>query len=173
MMKKLIIPFISCLTLCAADAAPPSNVNGINLAMDVLKTRYDSFDDGLSRTIEAIEQVETELKQSDIELKQVQEQLKQAKQQPNVAQAKKLRLKLTEVINFLNSARHRLDIFEEKLNPIYWEPPTVGFIPDYSYDSTMKGKKFPIHPASKTPNIAPQKAYKFIIALFVMSLFSP
>lgn len=157
MIKKLILILTIWCPLYTANATPASPTLQIittrrELAMNVLSTHYKD----LGRTIDDIERVEDALKKSHSEQKKVTD--------------KKLKFGLSEAIRFLQSARARLDKAEEKLNPIYWEPPTKGFIRDFSYDRTMKSKDYPLKPASKTINVTPKNIYKIIIALFMMSL---
>lgn len=174
MTGKLLLIVTTCSALYAADTS--SNKTSVpthrvifdrrELAMNVLSTDYKD----LGKTIDDIEKVEDALQKSHFDIEQLENKLKKLTQATEIATHKKLNFNIREAIRFLQSARKRLDIAEEKLNPIYWEPPTVGFVPDFSYDTLMKSEKYPKDAVSKTLNITPQKTYKLIIALFIMSL---
>lgn len=126
-----------------------------DLALTVLRKSYKNLD----QTIDDIERVEDALEKSH----------KEKKKEIN----QKFKLNLTEAIRFLESARRRLDKIEEKQNPLYYYNPPVYTSKDFSFDTLTKNRQDEPQSAktsSKTINITPQKTYKLILFIFIMSL---
>lgn len=151
MNKKTIL-----LTLLVFNTVKPVTLEIItgrrDLALTVLRKSYKN----LGQTVDDIERVEDALEKSHKE--------------KNDEINKKFKLNLTEAIRFLESARARLDIIEERQNPMYCCNPPIYVSRDFSYDTLIKNRANLQKAGSKTINAIPKNIYKFIVFIFIMNL---